>query len=335
MEQEHDVYYAENGAEAVAQIRKNADTLSLVLLDLLMPVMDGYEALRIMQADPQLRRIPVIILTSEKDAEVETLQLGATDFIPKPYNMPDVILARIDRAIELNEDQRIIHAAEDDVLTGLYTRDFFFQYARLHDRYYPDMPMDAAVLNVNRFHLVNELYGRTLGNTLLRKIADALRRMLDEQLGGLAGRVESDTFYVYLPHREDNTDRLTVAVEEACRDVGHVKVTVRGGIYPSADPAVDMEQRFDRANLACARLRGHYATAFAVYDTQLHEKELYSERLIGDVETALAEKQFRVYYQAKYRVQEITELLRARKDADYSVLLQEIMTRKEELDALL
>ena len=300
--QKYDVLYAENGAEALREIRLHQETLSLVLLDLLMPEMDGYELLRVLQADASLRRVPVIVLTSEKAAEVESLRLGAVDFIPKPYDMPEVIMARVERSIELAEDKLIIREAENDPLTGLYTREFFLQYALRHDRYEPETQMDAVVLNVNRFHLVNALFGRSYGDALLLAITEKIHTLL-KGTTGLACRCDADTFYIYLPHREDYESSFVAPLTSLSGALGKAKVNVRVGIYPMADKTVDLEQRFDRANLACGRLRGHYVTACAYYDTQLHEKELEAERIIGEMDNALAEKQFRVYYQPKYRIQ--------------------------------
>lgn len=98
---EYEVLYAENGAQALDMIKENERQLSMILLDLLMPEMDGYELLEIIKADSALRHIPVIVLTSETSAEVKSLQLGASDFITKPYDMPEAILARVRRSIEL------------------------------------------------------------------------------------------------------------------------------------------------------------------------------------------------------------------------------------------
>ena len=197
---DYDVLYAEDGEQALDIIRNNERTLSLILLDLLMPKLDGYGVLDALQSEPELKRIPVIVLTSEKSAEVKSLQLGAADFIPKPYDMPEVIRARVRRSIELAEDHIIINNAEKDVLTGLYTKPFLFQYGRQHDRFCPDMPMDAVVVNINRFHLINELQGRRYGDKLLKTIADHIRELLTKT-DGLACRCEPDVFYIYLKHR--------------------------------------------------------------------------------------------------------------------------------------
>ena len=86
----------------------------------IMPGLNGFEVLERVRSDENTAHIPVIVLTSEKAAEVESLQLGASDFISKPFNMPEVILARIKRAIELSEDTHILQATERDPLTDLY-----------------------------------------------------------------------------------------------------------------------------------------------------------------------------------------------------------------------
>ena len=72
---------------------------SLILLDLIMPVMDGFTFLEKRKEDEALRRIPVIVMTSEKSAEVKSIRLGASDFITKPFEMPEVIIARCERIV--------------------------------------------------------------------------------------------------------------------------------------------------------------------------------------------------------------------------------------------
>ena len=198
----YDVLYAENGAQALEIIKENKKLLSLVLLDLIMPEMDGFELLGILKSEPELSQIPVVVLTSEETAEVKSLRMGAADFIKKPYNMPEVILARISRIIELNEGRFIIRSAAQDELTGLFTKDFFFEYAQLEERYHPERENDAIVINSDRFHLVNELYGRDFGDEILKAIAQGIDGIL-ENSNGIACRAEADTFMIYCPHRTD------------------------------------------------------------------------------------------------------------------------------------
>ena len=143
---EYEIMHACDGKETLAKIRENKDELSLVLLDILMPGLTGLEVLRAMKGDPELSLIPVIVMTSEQDAEVESLKLGAIDFISKPYPPIDVIRARVLRTIELSEDRDIIQSTERDELTGLYNTEYFFRYAEQYDQHHKDVAMDAIVI---------------------------------------------------------------------------------------------------------------------------------------------------------------------------------------------
>ena len=91
LEEDYEILYAGDGQQALGIIREEGEKLSLVLLDLMMPVLSGLELLKILREDPQLRRIPIIVLTADQDAEIESLNLGAIDFIPKPYPRAGVI----------------------------------------------------------------------------------------------------------------------------------------------------------------------------------------------------------------------------------------------------
>lgn len=297
---EFDVIYAENGVQALEALRAE-NTISLVLLDLHMPEMDGYELLEIMRADEELRKIPVIVLTSEKSAEVESLRLGAVDFIPKPYDFPEVIMARINRSVELAEDKMMINETGIDSLTSLLTKAFFFQYVLRNDSYHPDADMDVIIININRFHLINAIYGMSYGDEVLKAIGSVISETV-KGTGGLACRCDADTFYVYLPHCDDYEALFKEKCDRITDLVGNTHITLRAGIYEHADKSLSIDQRFDRANLVCSKLRSSYKSAYAIYDDEIHQKELYAERLVLDMDKALEEKQFIVCYQPKYNI---------------------------------
>jgi len=192
LQEEYEVLFACDGKETLDMIRTHQSTLSLVLLDILMPVMTGLDVLRVLKEDPVLSLIPVIVMTAEKDAEVESLQLGATDFIPKPYPDINVIHARLLRTIELFEDRDIIQSTERDALTGLYNREFFFRYAEQYDQFHPNTETDAVIVDINHFHMINERYGKSYGDEILCQIGEKLLEAISEK-GGIACRREADT----------------------------------------------------------------------------------------------------------------------------------------------
>ena len=306
---DYEVLFASDGRETMDMIRTHSATLSLVLLDIMMPVMTGLEILKAIKADAELSRIPVIVMTSEKDTEVESLLLGATDFIPKPYPDVNVIHARVLRTIELFEDRDIIQSTERDSLTGLYNREFFFRYAEQYDQFHPDVETDAVIVDINHFRMINERYGKAYGDEVLRRIALQLRESIGAS-GGIVSRLEADTFMAYCPHRSDYEailDGASASLTE--EDASENRVRLRMGIYPCTDKQIDMERRVDRAKMAADTTKNSFSKSIGFYDNNLHERELYAEKLIEDFSTAIREKQFKVFYQPKFDVRPDTPLL--------------------------
>ena len=175
LEPDYDVVLASNGKEALDVVKEEGNRFSLILLDLLMPVMDGYEFFDNLKKDEKHSKIPVIVLTSEKEEELKSLSIGVADFIPKPYDVPEVIKARIGRIIQLYEDHDIITATQFDTLTGLFNKEYFYEYASMTDQYYPQDEKDMIAINVNRFHVINAIHGRDFGDEVLAVIGKVLK----------------------------------------------------------------------------------------------------------------------------------------------------------------
>ena len=301
LEDDYHVLYAENGAEAIERIREYMNTLSIVLLDLYMPVMNGFEVLERMKEDDMMSRIPVIVLTSEKTAELKALQMGAADFITKPLDMHEVILARVGRIIELSEGKKLISAAEHDRLTGLYTKNFFFEYAERILRVVKDCTYDAVVVNIQQFHMINELKGRKFGDQVLCAVAQEIREFLN-RTGGIASRLEADRFYIFCEHQEDYGALLS-RLEQSANSQGEgtvIRLRMGVNVFQEGDTPVLM---FDHARTACNLSRGNFQTPLVFYDDELRNREILHQKLLYGLEAALEEGQFQVYYQPKYNIQ--------------------------------
>lgn len=108
LEEDYDILYASDGVETLEILRSHKDEISLLLLDLYMPNMTGQEVMAEMQLDEDLMAIPIIVLTIDQNAEVECLNLGAMDFIPKPYPDIEIIKARISKCIRLSENRGLV-----------------------------------------------------------------------------------------------------------------------------------------------------------------------------------------------------------------------------------
>lgn len=299
---EYQPIYANNGQEALDILHENPQEISLVLLDLNMPVMDGFELMRIMNEEEILKRIPIIVLTSEKSAEIQSLQLGAQDFITKPYDMPEIILARVKRSILLAEETEIILRTEKDSLTGLTTKKYFFEYINRYDQHNPNAKMDAIVVNVKKFRTINALLGHRFGDRLLISIGNSLRKLM-ENYEGIVSRVDADTFYLYITSLDNFEEVISKALEEAANKVHKEgKVAFRVGVNRVVDHELSVEKRFDDALRALRLNKDNLETTIVVYDQKMHETELFNEKLVLEFDKSIENKEFKIYLQPKMNV---------------------------------
>lgn len=307
LENDYELLFAETGDDALKTIHARSETLSLVLLDLILPDINGLEILRRIKQDSELTRIPIIVLTSDTDSEVESLNIGASDFISKPYPRHEVIMARVRRSIELSENRDLIRWTERDHITGLFNREYFYRYAEQYDLFHAEEPTDALVLDVSHFHMINERFGKAYGDELLRRIGAELLRMA-RLYGGIVCRREADTFQAYCPHRTDYEVLVREITGIVNREMhGHIRIRV--GVYPEVDKHLEIERRFDHAKDAADSIRNSFSASVAFYDDSLHEREVYAERLLDDFHDALAQKQFLVFFQPKFDIRPDTPVI--------------------------
>ncbi|MBP5343056.1 EAL domain-containing protein [bacterium] len=298
----YNVIFATNGKEAIDIISLNKDNISLILLDLIMPIMKGFDVLEWMILNNNLQKhIPVIVITADQKSEVESLSLGAVDFLPKPYPEPRIVLARIKRTIELFEDRETIKLTERDHLTNLYAPEYFYNYVKKYDRQYPDVNMDAVNINVRHFSRINDLYGRLTGDKVLIELSSKIKEVFSK-FGGIVSRRNADVFMIYTPHIENYDDILASISELDFKKYIKNNLSIKMGVYPNVDKKLLIERRFDRAKNATDTLKT-VSNSFAYFDSNLFNNELFAEQLLEDFESALQEKQFKLYYQPKYNIE--------------------------------
>ena len=295
------ILYASNGRDAMRLIHENKEILSLILFDLSISDTNGPEMLVALKNDPDVGLIPVIALTSEEKEEAEVLRLGAMDFIPMPYPAQEVIFARVRRIANYYEYWDTLRRTEYDRITGLFKRDYFYRYCREFDLHDKELSSDAVVININNFHILNEQYGKTMGDKMLRHLANELKDVVSEE--GLVCRREADTFLVYCRHRTDYNAVLDAVSTELTRKLNlDRRIRLRMGVYPEADKDLDIQLRFDRAKLAADTMRGSFGKTIAFFDNSLHELEIFENNLLNGFRDAIENEQFTVYYQPKFDI---------------------------------
>ena len=200
-----------------------------------------------------------------------------------------------------HKDASLIRATETDELTGLYNRDYFLEYAGQMQREHPDKPMDAVVVNIDRFHAVNAMNGREFGDQILRALGNEIHEAALDA-GGIAGRFEADRFDLFCPHRDDYEEmygRLQSRLDTLAPAAG---LRLRMGVMPWRQ-GMGAVQMFDRARTACGMVRDSYKEHLIVFDMKMQEREDYEQRLLNDLHRALNNYEFEVYYQPQYDIQ--------------------------------
>lgn len=301
---DYDVVEAENGQKALEILDQEGERISLILLDIIMPVMDGYTFLSIVKANPSYSLIPVIVTTqsdSESD-EVAALSHGAADFVAKPYR-PQIILHRVASIIHLRETAAMINLIQYDSLTGLYSKAFFYQRVKEILLQRPDQEFDIICSDIVNFKLINDIFGVPAGDRILCGIADLYLALADNR--AICCRFNADQFACLLERRWEYTDEM---FQQACAEISalpHAKnVVMKWGVYHVENRDIPVEQMCDRAILAARTIKGQYGKYFAKYDDNLRNKLLWEQTVTNNMDAALQEKQFEIYLQPKFRIKD-------------------------------
>lgn len=434
---EYSILQAADGVEAMEILR--SQPVDVVLLDIVMPRMDGFEVLKAMKEEESLSGIPVIMATSEKEkSEERALILGADDFINKPYRamvvkkrVENIVVKhilerkRLENALfetrnELNslidsvpggigvwkvtdkvqveyfndgfcrqfgydreefqekftkdltvlwvggdteyilkrlrenqdssdrislvhqvrrkdqilrwfslnalkykeedgvpvyrivnidvtesrenellieqKNEELRYLLEHDALTGLYNRSTFCRKTADFLRQNPNGTYNMVQFDIERFKVINELYGNFMGDRILLLIAEGLQKCLKDK--GTYGRLEADHFAVCLPA---GTEELQYVREQMDKSLASVKIEQKinlyYGVYTVEDRDMSVDLMCDRANLALRTVKGNSNRSYAVYNDELHQVVLSEQQLTNSMEEALLQRQFGVYYQ--------------------------------------
>ena len=301
---DYELLMANNGREALDVLKERGETLSAVLLDIVMPVMDGFEVLRKMNDSGLLARVPVLVTSQmeSNDSELEALRLGASDYIPKPYN-EGILRHRLSNVIMMNEASKKIDALQRDEVTGLYTKVAFAEHAEqiLHER--TDIEWNMIALDIDRFKLVNESYGEETGDELLAYLAKMLLHYEDTK-NCICARSYADHFFLLVERREYSYIKARHAelVEYMQKFPLDMKIALKFGVYEIRDRDMEISSMCDRAQIAANQIKGQYVTEICYYDDSLRKQLLMEQHITDDMEQALQEKQFQVYFQPKYDI---------------------------------
>ena len=199
---------------------------ALILLDVVMPEVSGFDAIKIIKDNPQLKEIPVIMMTAKNDnnygdSEVKCFMLGAVDFVSKPFK-PHVILARVRSHVELYQFRlKLENISITDALTGIYNRRGFDDVlSREWCRSLREQThLSLCLIDIDCFKLYNDNYGHQEGDSALHLVGQSLKKTL-KRATDVAARYGGEEFALLLPNvHAAGAATVAATTNQAIRDL--------------------------------------------------------------------------------------------------------------------
>lgn len=325
----------------------------VVLLDLMMPEVTGFDILKAMRSDREFEHVPVIVLTSSTDADtkLKVLELGATDFLAKPVD-PSELALRLRNTLAAKAYQD--HLAYYDVLTGLPNRRMLLDRlsAVLADARRDQKAVAMLHIGLDRFKEINDTLGPKAGDGVLKGVAQRLERYVQgsDAATGMGwevswrspSRLGGDEFVVMLPqiHRVEDAARLArrilALVEEPFYVGGNeVFVTLSIGIAVFPNDGEETDTLVKHAGIATRYAKQQGRSTYRFYSKEINARSLERLRFENDLRRALINDELLLYYQPKVdtgtgRVTGVEALLRWNHPEHGIVLPDEFISLAEE-----
>lgn len=313
-EEKYNVIEACNGKEALDMMRAYGD-ISVVILDIFMHEMNGYQVLGEMRKDAELKRIPVVVLTSldDEDDQIRALELGAADFIEKPFNSR-MIQLRIRNIIErkksemiakenemmrmrLAQNEELLRIAQTDEKTGLDNKHTFFRKAANLIKNNPNTKYAIVVWDIDNFKVYNDLFGSVEGDRLLKRIGDTYS--VHKEL--LSSRLYAEQFAICVPAENMQIERRLDHWERfLAYENKHFEFIPRIGVYVVDDSTDDVRLMCDRAVMALKSVKNSYSEKIAYYNDTMRQSLLDEQEIIAQMLPALKSGQFKLFFQPQY-----------------------------------
>lgn len=292
-----------NGGQVAGEVERMRP--DVILMDALMPVMDGFAACAQLQASAQTRDIPVLMITALEDrASIErAFSVGASDYIPKPLHLA-VVNQRVRRLVDATRAQREVrHLAYNDSLTGLPNRALFNDHLNhcIEQAGHQGHALALLYLDLDRFKFVNDTLGHEVGDKLLKMAAERIRACV--RASDCVARLGGDEFAIVIDELP-NASIASATAQKICHAVmapfdigGHdimVSASIGIAIFPS--DGVDASALLRRADTAMYRAKKK-SSDFQFFEEAMEVSAADHLRFEGALRHALERNEFAVYFQ--------------------------------------
>lgn len=297
LEPEYIVIQAFNEDDAVKVILNVRDSIEVVLMDHRLLSAIGSEKIECVKKRIFSYGIPIISTLDGYDLSTaaKAIDSGAADILIRPYEKT-VLCRRVHNMVLRNE---LKAARQYDDLTDVYTKESFYQKAEALIIDNPDLVYTIICLDLERFKVINDLFGSLEGDRLLQHVGSKLK-VGTVEAGGVAGRIASDIFACCYPSIEAKSALIAEQITDIFKGYPlNMEIRVSIGFYHVKDRTLPISRMCDRAILALNSVKGNYVKNFAVYSDELRNNLIVEQEIVNDMEYALKNEEFKVYLQPK------------------------------------
>ena len=296
---EYYIMSAANSHEAKSYLNSDYRRISVIILSSQIQGESSNDFVKQIKSIPSYKKIPILIFCKNQiDEEAKLcLSAGACDVFFEPVDRT-LVLNRIKNVVDLIEAANILAEIEKDDLTGLYTRQAFIHRARKMINNAPNKSFGILGLDFENFKLTNSQYGEDKCNDFLAYVA---QRLMNGAKTALVGRFGGDQFVVLYERSQEKTlERLNSIVANIMAEAPIPHQVLKIGSYAPIDTSLPIVRCCDCAFLAIGKIKGVYGKNFAVYEESLQQQLLNDQKILENMERALLEDQFKVFYQPKH-----------------------------------
>ena len=258
---DYDIRVALDGMSAIEIV--NDERIDLILLDIMMPEMDGFEVCRRLKKDPNSNNIPIIFLTAKTDEDSieKAYEVGGADYVTKPFR-PRELLARVNKELKLQSMiQHLEYISSRDAMTGIYNRRKFFELSAYMFEEHKNN-LFAVMIDIDKFKAVNDKYGHPIGDKVIKKVTEAISAHIHTE--AIFGRLGGEEFAIVCVDKSDDkvmqdiegVRALIQSLEVISDDGDVIKFTISNGISKIDGSTDNIDELLKRADNALYEAKG-------------------------------------------------------------------------------